>query len=361
MKRNTQKKAKKKPLIKILKIVTPLVLVALIALGILALYRYKTVSALTAADMAQADKIYNGVKAIGMVNGEPFFQSDVDVYALELRAAVAAHYGRKYNLAGMGADFWEIKYDGQTPREFMEKLARDDLVKNMVLIQEARKRGIDTPATYHDLEHEREEWNTPVDDIVYGPRTLGPAEFNGYRLTGIRDELKTSLLRNELAPTAAQLRAAYNTLDDGLKTAPHLLSGIRFYWDEDSGSTDEIHSMLRQGIKAGTPPGELVENLSGIIPTLAQEAFDLNSRYVSREDSYQQELLSILEKTAKGSVVAGPEDRPELFYVTRKEGGHVMSFEEAPGLGRNKWINDQYEIFMDKKVKAARVTLFNKK
>ena len=367
MKRNISKKSKKKPAIKILQIVIPIVLAAFVVTGIvLYLAVYRPAALLTAADMAQSDKVYSGgVKAIGMVNGEPFFQSDLDVYALELRAAVAAHYGRKYNLGGMGASFWETKYGGQTPREFLEKLARDDLVHNMVLIQEARKRGIDTPAVYRDLEDEREAWNEPTDEIVYGPKTLGPAEYNSYRITGIRDELKTALLGNELAPTVAQLRAAYNSLDDGMKIAPTFVNGIRFYWDEDAGSDDAIRSMLQQGIENGTPAEELVETLSDTIPGLAQEEFDMNSRYVSKEDPYQQELASMLQKADKGSFVTGPEEipnpegKPELFYITSKEGGHVMPFEEAPGLGRNKWINDQYEIFMQKKVKEARVTLFN--
>jgi len=354
-----KQKAKKNHDRRLIKILIPIIAGLLVASGIVVLYRYKAATALTAADKAQAGKTYNGVKAVGMVNGEPFFQFDLDVYSAELRAAVAAHYGRKYNLGGMGADFWETKYDGQTPRQFMEKLALNDLVENMVLIQEARKRGIDAPASYHDLESEREAWNAPTDEIVYGPKTLGPAEFNSYRITGIRDDLKTALLKKELAPTVAQMQAAYKTLNDGLKIAPYFVSAVRFYWDEDENvNNGAVRASLEAELKKGASPEAIVGYLSPSIQGLSQEEFDLNSRYVSKEDPYEQGLAANLKEAAVHSCVTGPEDRPELFYITKKEGGHIMPFEEAPGLGRNKWINDQFEIFLQKKVKAARITLF---
>jgi hypothetical protein len=89
-----------------------------------------------------------------------------------------------------------------------------------------------------------------------------------------------------------------------------------------------------------------------------QEDFELDSRYISKEDPYEQELSRILEKAKPGDLVAGPQERPDLYYVTGKEGGGIYTFEEAPGLGRNKWINDQFELFLDKKVKAAKVKIF---
>lgn len=361
-----------------IKIVVIVVLIGIAVPGLIVLGRYAAariqMKSLTAADMKQAGKTYNGVKAIGMVNGEPFFQSDLDVYSQELRAAVAAYYGKKYNLSGMGADFWNTKFDGQTPKEFQEKIALKDLVKNIVIIQEARKRGIDAPAAFHDLEDERETWNAPTDDIVYGPKTLAPAEYNSYRLTGITDNLKTELLKKELAPTLKQLKASYKSLDDGLKIAPRLTSGIRFFWDgnaagssvlpaagnisPDKLSNDEIRSAIQKGITDGLTPEALVEKLSAAVPGLAQEEFNTNSRYVSKEDTYEQGLANTLGSTPVGSFASGPEDRPEFFYVTKNEGGYVMPFEEAPGLGRNKWINDQFEIFINTKIKEARITLF---
>ena len=326
----------------------------LAVLGIFACNKFKTGTGLNIAD-----KTYNGEKAMGTVNGEPFYQFDINVYAMELRAAVAGHYGRKYNLSGMGAGFWETPYEGQTPADFLQKQALNELVKSMVLIQEARKRGIATPAVYHDLETEREAWNTPTDEIVYGPRSLGPAEYNSYRISRIKDELMTNLLLGELAPTPEQLKASFNSLDDGLKTARLIITGVRFFWDEDAGSRGAIQSRLRQGIKNGEEPELLVKRLSDTIQGLSQEEMDFNSRYVSKEDPYDQELTYILEDAAIGDFVPGPQDRPELYYIIKKEGGHIMQFEEAPGLGMNKWINDQFEIFLDKKIKAAKITLFD--
>jgi hypothetical protein len=75
-------------------------------------------------------------------------------------------------------------------------------------------------------------------------------------------------------------------------------------------------------------------------------------------DVYEQARAAILENAAIGACVPGPEEGPELYYITGKEGGGYYSFEEAPGLGRNKWINDQFEAFLGKKIKEARITLF---
>jgi hypothetical protein len=302
-----------------------------------------------------SQKTYNGKKAAGTVNGEPFFAEDVDVYAQEWRAAVAASYGKKYNLSGVGAKFWDTRYGNSTPRETMRKLALDELVRNMVLIQEARRRGIDTPASYHDLESEREEWNAPTDEIVYGPKTLASAEYNSYRITGIRDELKTALLKKELTPTAAQLREVFAALPDEMKMAPYRASGIRFKWNAGDPSPKQ---QIRAALLEGRTPEEVVRSLAGSVPGLMQEDFAIESNYISKEDEYEQEIGYAMKDAVAGSIISGSGDPPELYYVTATEGGGILTFEQAPLLARNKWINDQFDHFLDKKVKSARIMFF---
>ncbi|MCL2043157.1 MAG: hypothetical protein FWG89_03360 [Treponema sp.] len=315
-----------------------------------------------AADRAAAVLIYrqSGRKPAGMVNGEHFFQEDLAVYAAELRAAVAAHYGRVYNLGGMGASFWDTDFDGSTPREFMNQLALDDLARNMIIIQEARLRGIDTPGTFSELENEREAWNAPTDDIVYGPQTLAPLEFHNYRITGISNALKTVLLENELAPTVDQMRAAFYTLPPATITAEFLVSGIRFSWDR-SLPNETVSAAIQAALRQGLSPEEAVNALSGDYPGLTLEDFEIESRYVSRASDYDQERVGLMRQAIEdGSTdfVPAPEDSPALYYLTRKEGGGLYSFEEAPGLGRNKWINDQFEVFIAEKIKSARIIMF---
>jgi hypothetical protein len=299
-------------------------------------------------------KTYNGLRPAGTVNGEPFFQEDLDVYALELRAAVAADYGRKYNLSAMGAKFWDTKYGNSTPGEALYRMALERLVRNMVLIQEARMRGIDAPESYHGLEAEREARNASSGEIVYGPKELGAAEFNSYRIAGITDDLKTALLAKELAPTESRMRAAYDSLPDELKQASWSASGDLFPWDGGPSPEGEIRAALGRGLEAG----EAARDLAGSFPGLEREHFEFNSGHVSKEDPYQQELAELLERAVTGSLVPGPQDRPELYHVTGKKGGGVLSYEQAPHLGRNKWINDQFEIFLNKKIKAAKVKVY---
>jgi hypothetical protein len=211
----------------------------------------------------------------------------------------------------------------------------------MVLIQEARRRNIDTPKSYHDLEAEREAWNAPTSEIVYGPKELEAAEFNSYRITGITDDLKTVLLEKELAPTEAQMRAAYDSLPDELKHAPWSVSGDLFTWNEGPSPEEEIRGALGRGLD----PEEAVRELAGSFPGLRREDFEFNSNYVSKEDPYQRELAQLLENTVPGSFVPGPQDRPELYRIARKEGGGILSFEQAPRLGRNKWITISLKYF----------------
>jgi hypothetical protein len=299
-------------------------------------------------------KTEGGSRPAGEVNGEPFFQEDLEVYALEFRAAVAADYGRKYNLSGVGAKFWDTKYGGSTPREALYAMALDRVVRNMVLIQEARRRGIDAPKSYHDLEAERKDRNAPTGEIVYGPKDLGSAEFNSYRITGITGDLKTLLLREELAPAEAQLRAAYDSLPGEVKQAPWSASGDLFKWDEGPSPEKDIRAALKRGLD----PEDAVRELAGRFPGLRREDFELRSNYISKEDPYERELADVLERAVPGSFVSGPRGMTEMYHVTGKKGGGILSFEDAPHLGRNKWINDQFEIFLNNKVKAAKVKLY---
>jgi hypothetical protein len=316
--------------------------------------------------LPEAGKSIEGRKPAGTVNGEPFFREDMAVYALELRAAVAAQYGKRYQLSGMGARFWDTEFDGATPRQTLEALATQDLIRNMVLLQEARHRGIDAPAVYGDLESEREAWNAPTDEIVYGPKQLGSAEFNSYRIGGIRDELKTMLLKKELAPSTAQLRAAFDRLGPELKQAPYSVSGVMFTWnrtgaaaESSSGAAVEnIRGALERALREGQSPEAAAAGLAAGFPAIEREAFAINSQYISKEDSYEQELTALLRETVPGSLVPAPDNRPAVYYVQQKEGGGTLRFEDAPGLGRNKWINDQFELFLDRKVKKARIRLF---
>jgi hypothetical protein len=347
------------------KAIVAVCLCLLVLPGVFALYRFAAgkaeknrITGELAADKAAAQKIFqqSGKKPAGMINGEPFFQEDLDVYIAEFRAIVTMHYARKYSLGGTGPSFWDTKYGGRTPRQHITELAVNDLAKTMVVIQEARKRDIDTPQTYHDLEEERVEWNRPTGEIVYGPKAFAAAEYNRYRIKEITDELKTELLKSELAPTVTQLRAAFNSLDQGYKVAPWHVYLTRFSWDE--GLPDgEIRTAITHSLSGGLSPEEIVSAL-GTYPGFSCEDLEIDSVFVSKGEEYEQERAAVIEKADTGTCFFVREEIPELYYLTKREGGGFYTFEQAPGLGRNKWINDQFEIFLDKKIKAARITLF---
>jgi hypothetical protein len=290
----------------------------------------------------------DGRKAAGTVNGEPFFQEDLDVYALELRAAVAADYGRRYGLTGMGAKFWDTKYGGGTPRQTLNRRALDRLARNMVLIQEARNRGIDAPARYGDLEAERNEWNSGGDEIVYGPKELGPAEYNSYRISGITGALKTALLANELAPAESRLRGIFAGLPDEAKKAPWRASGAVFRLEGDAGP---VKDGLERALWRGLSP----EEAARAFPGMSTERFEMYSGSISREDPYQRSLAGLLENAAVGECISLEN---EIYYVVQKEGGGLLRFEEAPGLAVSQWINSQFELFLDNRVKAAKITVY---
>jgi len=276
-------------------------------------------------------KTYDGRKPAGIVNRAPFFQEDLDIYAMELRAAVAVSYSRKYGIFGMGEDFWDTRYGAETPRETLNMMALGQLARNMVILEEARKRGLDAPGSYGALEAERAARNAAAEagGVVYGPLRAGPGEYASYRLTEVTNALKTALLQKELRPSEADLRAAYASLPEGLKTAPFTARGLRATPDPAGGAPLE-------------------------------EPFEFSSAAMSREDPYQTALAAALEAARPGDTVAAPLGEPGWYRVEAKEGGHVMKFEEAPGLGRNKWINDRFEEFVRKRLGKAFI-LFNGK
>jgi hypothetical protein len=294
----------------------------------------------------------------GKINGEPFYAEELAMYADELRAAVAWEYSQKYHLDAVGARFWETRYDGVTPHETLNNRALAALVRNKVIMREARKHGITLSEDYRELMKELEDRNkkAAAGDIFYGPKSLDPMEYSSYRITEITDSLKFSLLQGELAPTETDLRRVFAELPEELKEKDYAASGFCFKWNEQEEPISLVKE-LQEAIQQGRSPEDTAAFLASGFPSLSWEEFSLNSGVISKEDRHQQNLIRLLYPANIGDYILSP-TRNALYYITTKEGGGLFRYEEAPGLARNKWINDQFEIFVNKKIAAASITIY---
>ena len=305
-------------------------------------------------------------RGLGTMNGLAFYAEELLVYADEQRAAVAAHLSQKYNLPGTGPSFWDTEYEGVTPREVLLDTAMADLVRSKVIQQECIARGIVAPADFRQLKQAMEQENAARKStaasggVVYGTEAYTLAQYNEYQMTMATDDLKEYLLKHELAPTKQQLQDAYNSLDESFKRKDFTCAGWSIAWP--STENDEAAATLVAAALKTTAPASLPAALENQLPGVRVERFTFRSADVHRENSTAIEQSDILFATKPGELSSVLYDaQPTVYYITEKDGGGYYTFEESSRIGENKYINDAFEQFIDKKVESATVEYSRKK
>lgn len=285
----------------------------------------------------------------GEVNGNVVYYDEIQMYADENKSVVIDEFSKKYGLEMLGNGFWDTQYDDITPREALYDRAISALVRNKVIQQQAVERKIVAPQNYEEMIGGLQNSN-PTE---YGPTTMSPAEYNSYLMSSAIDDLKTELLNNELAPTEEQEREAFNSLPDEVKETEFSLKGYLVTWQDDTTNLQEqVQILMTQELGFE----ESINKLSETIQDLQIEPFEFNSEDVHREDISSIELSEKLIKMETGDMLEVDNEK-SLYYITEKEGGELLTYEQAPNLGRNKWINDAFETFINEKVQQAEVNI----
>lgn len=298
----------------------------------------------------------------GTVNGHAFYQEEMKLYQEQKRAAVAAEFSARYQLDSFGQSFWQTDFDGRTPEQALYEEALAALVRDKVIQQEAVSRGIPAPLDFREM---KKAWKLESDDRaqqtnnqspVYGPQGYSLFDFQQYLMTDTANQLKRFLLENEWKPDEQKIRDAFSRLPESMRKADFTASGYVFEWEPLSDTpADEI---IRKAVQEGADPVELPALLRQELPHLQCEPFSVSSHTIHREDIAALSLAEELSGLAPGefSQVTGT-GRCRFYLVTEKEGGGLLTFDDAPEWGRNKWVNDQFEQLIAEQTEAAVVVL----
>jgi hypothetical protein len=278
---------------------------------------------------------------VATVNGAPVYADELRMYADADRAAVSVSFSKEHNLSATGADFWDTEYDGTTPRQALLDAAMKDAVRNKVIQQAAVARGITAPSDFRNVQQALKERNeSQAAGGEYGPADMGIGEYDNYLMAQTIDDLKANLLDNELKPTDADLQAAFDSLDPTYKESPFTVTGWLITPGPDSPAESDWHLDAT--------------NFSCPVAATCEE-FSLDSANIGREDTDNLSRATALSTATVGDLV--PDTGGASIFVTQKTGGEPLTLDQAPQLGRNKWINDQFEVWVDNLVATASVQI----
>lgn len=286
----------------------------------------------------------------GYVNGMPFYKEEYLLYEERYRAIIAGMISQKYDVSSSEKSFWEMKFDGLTPEEMLRSRALEDLIEDKVIQQEAIKRGITAPADFKQLKRSMEGQKSS-----FGPIERSAMEHSRYLTELAVDDLKGILLKTELLPEKEDLERAFDSLSLEIKKRDFTVVGVRFQWPD---TEKEIDKEIKEGLRQGEDPEEIFFKLIDFCPEIKMEEFILDTREIHREDTDSIQLSDLLFPLSQGETLLIESNQElRLYCIVKKEGGGYFTYEEAPKLGENKWINDQFERYIEQRVGEAEVKL----
>lgn len=285
-------------------------------------------------------------KIAGQVNNSSVYYDEIQMYANENKNLVIDDFSKQYNLDMIGEKFWDTEYGETTPRDVLYEKAVDTLVRNKVIQQQAVERGIVAPESYLEMVKA-----LPAEGAgEYGPAEMGVGEYNTYLMSFVEDDLKAKLLE-EFSPTVEQERESFALLPDSVKRTDFAMKG---YVVTAENSSVSVKDSLQELLSQGNSFDKSINVLQQDIPSIEVTPFEFDSAEIHREDISGGEKSEVLSGLEVGAVA---EKDGKVYFVTEKEGGELLTYEQAPNLGRNKWINDAFEKFIEEKVQHATVQL----
>lgn len=292
----------------------------------------------------------NHREVYGYVNGMPFYKEEYLLYEERYRAVTAGMISQKYGVSSGEKGFWEMEFDGVTPCEILRSRVLEELIRDKVIQQEAAKRGIAAPADFRELKKSMEGRQG-----AYGPEVRSAMEQNRYLTDLAEDDLKGILLKTELVPGTGDLERAFESLPSEIKQKDFAVSGFCFRW---MGADKRPGEKMTEVLEQGGNPEDIYLKLTEACPEVEMEEFLLDSGEIHREDVDRIYLSGLLFPLSQGETLLIDGDGIfSLYWISKKEGGGYLTYEEAPKLGENKWINDQFGRYVEQKVEEAEIRL----
>ena len=148
------------------------------------------------------------------VNGVKIEREEL-IYAMgENRLTVAHEVEQRYAADSGDADFWDRRFDGETPNEMLRRTAAEAIIADKVQFLAAKEHGIDVLLSYSSLKAALDEENdkraSGGGEVHYGPQELSFHIFYVNRLMNAQTELKDALRPTVLSVSDQQIKAYFS-------------------------------------------------------------------------------------------------------------------------------------------------------
>ncbi len=305
---------------------------------------------------------------IGKVNGEPIslrlFQAELARQKAETYAYFHAEYG-----AEDSENFWTSAYDGEVPVETARQKALDEVVRTIVQQKLAKEKGLVDDISYggflNALKKENRERKEAIrqNKVIYGPVEYSEDNYFNYVMSNLIIKLKSKLAEKELAVSDLQAKEIYEFRKD---TAFRLVAvrvqkiSLPFGMSKDNTFTREqarskIEELLER-LKNGGSFEELSKEFNRDRHVMEQ-TFDENSkRSDMRKDPELRAAAINLNPEQISGILETADSVTILRCIAREEKGY-KNFEEVKDSIKTLILDENYNIFVDKLVREARVDI----
>ena len=299
------------------------------------------------------------------IDGYPVSSEEFDLFLRAQRASTAQHFYEVYGAENDG-DFWTTEYDGQTPEEYNEEKALEEITAYKMERILACERGITESVDYSDLMQEMDAVNEKNGtgrqngEIAYGVKEYSPWQYLNYIRSKCSSELlkdecrrcKDSISEETLKERYEEERQAYHKGYD--------VTYERFDMDL-SEKTEELNAFLQKIADRAQEKKISLEDAAkelNITESYTVQEFVSSEVVVSKDDLFEQEILQDALELEEGAVsepfVSTSGLGVILRCINRKDLGYY-SFEEVKDNMIELFAKESLQKLLDERIQAAEI------
>ncbi|MCM4156712.1 hypothetical protein [Gramella sp. AN32] len=249
----------------------------------------------------------NTTAPVMTVNIYPVIQEEYDLF-LNRNKANTYNYFSQTNKVEPDTEFWNTAYEGKTPLEYLEKLAKKDLVRAKVIQELASKKGIGQVFEFDEL---LENWEKrdrshkmkiAEGGVVYGVANMNLPNYYNYLSTNLEIQLKEYYFKNEIATDQEDLLKYYEKIKENQFTHIKKISLECLCFDystslQRSQQLEQVENAMRKldhGVKMNT--------LEKLFPSSSyQKKYFLDSIELYGEENIDKDLKRYAAKLTYGT------------------------------------------------------------
>ena len=305
---------------------------------------------------------------VAKVNGDPISVRFLTRRLAANRSAVYRHFADKTG-ATPGAEFWMTNYDGETPRQWLQRRALEECVRLQVELGSGKRHGLLPDTSYAgflkalDRENVRRRTALAKGEPIYGPQQYGEDEFFTYVMNNLRLTLQQRLGEGELKPSAEALQKLYESVkpqyfDRGYRVkvwAIEIIAGNRAGYAK-SYTPEEALARITEATQR-LEKGESFEQVAAAYNEngeLHEQVFDYESRSGDKaRASVREEAMRLSEGQVSG--VIHEMNTFSILKCLEKDPLGYRPFDEVKDQLVLLSVRQQYEALVSRLVKSATI------